>query len=138
MMDRHKCDRAKTTIDTAHNLMHLACQPLVCKPPTCPCDETNTPTYYITKSCAQIVIEENKLYLISLKVQYDVFPAELDQEPTLRNICASWHSNLHEQDFLPPLWVLFQEHLKGQQLLRDPFDHVKPVNPQHDLLTAKA
>jgi hypothetical protein len=82
--------------------------------------------------------EENKLYLISLKAQYDVFTAELDQEPTLRNICASWHSNLHEQDFLPPLWVLFQEHLKGQQLLWDPFDHVKPVNPQHDLLTAKA
>jgi len=88
MMDRHKCDRAKTTIDTAHNLMHLACQPLVCKPPTCPCDETNTPTYYITKSCAQIVIEENKLYLISLKAQYDCISSRIGSRAyTQEHLC---------------------------------------------------
>jgi hypothetical protein len=50
------------------------------------------------------------------------------------NICSSWHSNLHKHHFLPPFRILFQKHLKGEQLLRNPFDHVKPINAQHHLI----
>jgi hypothetical protein len=32
VMDGHEGESAKTAIDSTHNLMHLACQPLICKP----------------------------------------------------------------------------------------------------------
>ena len=37
----------------------------------------------------------------------------------LWNICPRGHSNLHQEHLVAPLWVLLQELLKGQQLLRE-------------------
>lgn len=55
------------------------------------------------------------------------------QWPTLMDICASWHCNLHEQHFFSPVRILLQEHLKGQKLLWDAFNHIQTVNSQHYL-----
>jgi hypothetical protein len=80
VMDGHEGESAKTAIDSTHNLMHLACQPLI-----------------------------------------------------LMDICASWHCNLHKQHFFSPVRILLQEHLKGQKLLWDAFNHIQTVNSQHYL-----
>jgi hypothetical protein len=36
MMNGHKRQSAKSAIDSTHNLMHLACQPLICMHPSPP------------------------------------------------------------------------------------------------------
>ena len=61
-----------------------------------------------------------------------------NDEHTFVNICSSRHSNLHKHHFLPPLRILFQKHFKGEQLLRNPFNHVKPINAQHHLIQDNA
>ncbi len=58
MMDGYKRDRAKTTIDTTHNLMHLACKSLIWKPPKKHVLLMRPTTTYITDLCPNLCTKQ--------------------------------------------------------------------------------
>ena len=52
---------------------------------------------------------------------------------TLGHVRSRGHGYLHEHHLVPPLGAVLQKLLKGHQLLRNAFDHVKAVHAQHHL-----
>ena len=52
---------------------------------------------------------------------------------TLRNIGSCWHCNLQQNHFVTPDRVFLKKLFKRQYLLRDSFNHIKPINTQHYL-----
>ena len=46
----------------------------------------------------------------------------------LWDVSSGGNGNLNQQHLVPPLWVLLQELFKSQELLRNAFDHVKPID----------